>query len=95
MNLENTINNAKDVIVDFTQKVNELQTEFMQSNLYKIINNGLDFSLRMVLPDFIENDIIEIKDIMFENGLYDGVNECVSRIKEFGKTVLGLATRQF
>ena len=37
-------------------------------NLPKVANNALNFGLKAILPDFIEEDIIQIKDSFINEG---------------------------
>ena len=45
--------------------------DFLNSTLWKTINQGIDIGLRCTLPDLIENKIIEIKDNLIKYGLKD------------------------
>ena len=38
------------------------QTKDIKIDIGNLANTGLEFGLRAVLPDFIEDDIIDIKD---------------------------------
>lgn len=71
------------------------QNNFLQTNIGKIINTGLDIGLRYLLPDFIEDQIINIKDTMLENGFKEGVKEVVNSTIELGKSVKGIFTGEF
>ncbi len=71
------------------------QNNFLQTNIGKIINTGLDIGLRYLLPDFIEDQIINIKDSMLENGFKEGVKEVVNSTIELGKSVKGIFTGEF
>ncbi len=86
-NLSNNLNNN----VSLENK----QNNFLQTNIGKIINTGLDIGLRYLLPDFIEDQIINIKDTMLENGFKEGVKEVVNSTIELGKSVKGIFTGEF
>lgn len=86
-NLSNNLNNN----VSLEKK----QNNFLQTNIGKIINTGLDIGLRYLLPDFIEDQIINIKDTMLENGFKEGVKEVVNSTIELGKSVKGIFTGEF
>lgn len=86
-NLTNNLNN--DVSLE------KKQNNFLQTNIGKIINTGLDIGLRYLLPDFIEDQIINIKDTMLENGFKEGVKEVVNSTIELGKSVKGIFTGEF
>lgn len=73
----------------------ENQNQFLETTLGKTINNALDIGLRLILPDIIENQIIEIKDTLLESGLKDGVQKAIDISIEFGKSALGIVTGKF
>ena len=43
--------------------------EFLNSTLWKTINNGIDIGLRYVLPDLLEDEVIELKNNLINFGL--------------------------
>lgn len=73
----------------------EKQNSFLESTIGKIVNSALDIGLRMLLPDFIEEGVIEIKDALFEGGLKEGVQTAVDSAINLGKSVLGIFTGKF
>ena len=87
MQLENEINNNIDI-------KNE-QKNFLDSALGKTINVGIDIGLRAILPDLIENQIIDIKNALFENGLKEGIKTAIDSAIDFGKSALGIFTGNF
>ena len=44
----------------------ENQNKFLQTTLGKVINTGIDIGLRGVMPDMIEDQIIEIKNVLLK-----------------------------
>ena len=50
---------------------------FLNNILGKTINTAIDIGLRAVLPDLIENQIIDIKNSLLENGLKSGINTAI------------------
>lgn len=87
-NLEqnNNINNLE---------IEKEQKNFLETTLGKTINTGIDLGLRMLLPDLIENQVIEIKDTLFKEGLGEGIKKAVSSAVDFGKSALGIITGNF
>lgn len=73
----------------------ENQNTFLQSTLGKTINTTLDIGLRGILPDMIEEQIIEIKDILINNGLKEGIDSAIKVAIDFGKSALGIVTGKF
>jgi len=91
-NIEKNIDKGLDIL---DKNLSTLQTNFMESNLYGIVDTGINLGIKVLLPDIIEDQVIDIKDSIMENGLKEGVKEAVNTIKEFGKSILGLATGNF
>ena len=88
-NINNNLNNDNELIKE------EEQTNFIETGLGKTINFGLDLGLRALLPDFIEQQVIDIKDTILKNGFSDGVKKIVSSAIDFGKSALGIVTGKF
>ena len=95
MNLSDNLNNVLNNTLDLANNLSKMQQKFMESNLYGIFDGVLNIGIRAALPDLIEDDIINIKDNIMQNGIVDGVNEIVNNIKSFGKSTFGLITGNF
>ena len=87
-NIENNLNNNKLI-------KGEEQTSFIETTLGQTINFGLDIGLRALLPDFIEQQIIDIKDTLLKEGFSEGIKKVVSSAVDFGKSALGIVTGNF
>lgn len=79
---------------------NEIVTEkeqggFLNSTIGKVVNTAIDLGLRWILPDFIENQVIDIKNSLLENGLSEGINTAIEKGMELGKSVTGIFTGKF
>lgn len=91
MELANVLeNNIQNQLVN-----NETQNKFMQSTLGKVINIGLDAGIRALLPNLIENQVIDIKDEILQNGFSAGVKKAISSAIDLGKSALGMITGNF
>ena len=64
---------GQDIQLNLTNEKN--QNEFLNSTLWKTINNGIDIGIRYLLPDLIEEEIIELKDNLINFGLKDGIKK--------------------
>lgn len=87
MELTNTINN--DI------ELNNKQKSFFNSNLGKIVNTAIDVGLRSILPDMVENQVIDIKNALMENGINEGINVAVDKLVDFAKSAKGIVTGNF
>lgn len=91
MELTNTIENniSNELVTENTQN------KFLNSTLGKVINFGLDTGLRALLPDLIENQVIDIKDAILNNGFSAGIKKAISSAIDLGKSALGIVTGKF
>ena len=74
---------------------NITREDFLNSTLWKTINNGIDIGIRYVLPDFVEDEIIDLKNNLINFGLKDGIKKSIDSIIETGKQALGIVTGNF
>ena len=73
----------------------EEQKSFLETNLGQVINAGVDLGIRVVLPDFLEDDVIEIKDSIITDGFKDGIKTAIDNAIDMGKSFLGIFTGKF
>lgn len=71
------------------------QNSFLESTLGKVVDSALDVGLRMVLPDIIEDGVIEVKDALLQEGLKEGITTAIDGAVNLGKSVLGIFTGDF
>lgn len=85
LNLKNNLNNNLEIN----------QNNFLQSNLWSAINNGIDIGIRCILPDWAEDKIIDLKDNLINYGLKDGVSRSIKSVIDTGKSAIGIVTGNF
>ena len=91
MDLENNQN-----IENTNNLINEKeQNSFLESTLGKVINSAIDVGLRMLLPDFAEDGVIEVKNALFTGGLKEGIDTAINGAINMGKSILGIFTGKF
>lgn len=83
INLNNKVINEKE------------QNNFLTTTLGKTINAAVDIGIRTLLPDFLEEQIINLKDNLLNYGLKDGIQKTVSDTIELGKSAIGIFTGNF
>ena len=76
-------------------EIERSQNDFLQSNLGKVINTTLDIGLRYLLPDFIENEVINIKNAFISEGWEKGLNQILQEGINLGKSITGIFTGKF
>lgn len=73
----------------------EKQKSFLETNLGQVINGGIDLGLKALLPDIIEDEVIEIKDSIITDGFSAGIKTAINNVVDMGKSVLGIFTGKF
>ena len=86
-------NNNLDVENNLT--IENEQKGFLESTLGKTINAAVDIGIRALLPDFIDEQIINIKDNLLEYGLGDGIKKSIDDAIDLGKSAIGIFTGDF
>lgn len=89
----------KNIVQDLSKSLGdnllEAQKSFLESDIGKAINMAVDIGLKSVLPDLIEDQIIDIKDAILEQGFSEGIKEVINSGINFGKSALGIVTGKF
>ncbi len=91
MNIELEQNNKIENNLDVVNN----QNNFLDSMLWKTIDNGIDIGIRYILPDFIEDQIINLKDNLINYGLKEGISRSIKSAIDIGKSAIGIATGNF
>ena len=90
---ELNVNNKIDIINE--NEIYNKQKNFLESDLVKVINTAIDIGLKAVLPNLIENEVIDIKNIILEQGFSDGIKEILNSGIDAGKSLSGIVTGNF
>lgn len=93
--LENNIQNNLQSLELNNDVTVEKQNSFLESTLGKAINTGINLALRAVLPDLIESQVIEVKDVLLSQGLQEGIKTIVNSAVDLGKSAIGIFTGKF
>lgn len=90
-NLEknNNINLEKNLINENIQK------KFLETTLGKTINTAVDIGIRAILPNFVEDQVINIKDNLLNYGLKEGITKTIDDAIDLGKSAIGIVTGNF
>ncbi len=71
------------------------QNNFLTSTLGNVINTAIDLGLRWILPNFVEDQVIDIKNSLIKGGLKEGINTTLEKGIEIGKSLTGIFTGKF
>ena len=80
---------------DIELKNNKDQNNFLNTILGKAIDNGIDIGLRCILPNYLEEGIIELKDNLINYGLKNGISKSIESVIDTGKNIIGIITGDF
>ena len=89
MELVENINELGNKISNGIELIKE-QDNFLKTNIGQVINSAVDIGLKAFLPDFIENEIIDVKNSLIQGGLNEGINSAIDNAINIGKKALGL-----
>ena len=71
------------------------QKNFLETTLGKTINTAIDIGIRAILPDFIDDQVINIKNNLLKNGLKEGISKTIDDTIEIGTCTIGIVTGNF
>ena len=91
--MENNLNNTIEINNNLNNDVE--QKNFLETTLGKTINTGIDIGIRALLPDYIEEQIIDLKDNLVKYGLKDGIKKSIDDALNLGKSAIGIVTGNF
>lgn len=76
-------------------KLENLQNLFLNTTVGRIANSAIDIGLKIILPDYMENEVIEVKDALIEEGIKEGITTAVENAIEIGKKMIGMENLEF
>lgn len=91
--MENNLNNTIEINNNLNNEVE--QKNFLETTLGKTINTGIDIGIRALLPDYIEEQVIDLKDNLIKYGLKDGIKKSIDDALNLGKSAIGIVTGNF
>ena len=86
---------SNDIKIKNNLKIENEQNNFLESTLGKTINTGIDIGLRLLLPNYIEEQVIDLKDNLIKYGLKEGIKKSINDTLNIGKSALGIVTGNF
>ena len=101
MDINETKGNDIDISIENTNEIGKEivsekeQNSFLQSTLGKVINTGVDIGLRAILPNFLEDTVIDVKNALMGQGLKEGINTAINGAINIGKSAMGIFTGNF
>ena len=91
--MENILNNS--IELNNNLEIEKEQKNFLETTLGKTINTGIDIGIRALLPDYIEEQIIDLKDNLVKYGLKEGIKKSIDDAINIGKSAIGIVSGNF
>ena len=91
MEIDNNLTND----INLDNNLENKQNKFLESNLGKVINSGVDMGIRYLLPDLIEEEVIDVKDAIVNRGFKEGIKTAINSAVNMGKSIKGIFTGKF
>lgn len=91
--MENNLNNVIEIKKNLNNEIE--QNNFLETTLGKTINTGIDIGIRALLPDYIEGQIIDLKNNLIKYGLKEGIKKSIDDAINVGKSAIGIVTGNF
>jgi len=88
-------NNLNNNITNDVSNMVIAQNNFLQSNLGQVINGAVDIGIKALVPDVLEDGVINIKNAFINEGLSGGVKTAINEAVNLGKSILGIFTGDF
>ena len=85
MEIENEINN----------NIKIEKNNFFNNIIGQTIKSAIDIGLKAILPDLIENQVIDIKNALFKEGLQSGIDTAIDSVMHLKKSAEGIITGNF
>lgn len=89
LQLDNKIENQKNLVTE------KEQNHFLETTFGQVMNGAIDIGIRAILPNFLEDGIINVKNIFLKEGLAEGIQTIVKEGLNIGKSAIGIFTGKF
>lgn len=81
--------------MEIENEINLEKNNYLNNIIGKTINSAIDVGLRAILPNLIEEQVIDIKNALLENGIKSGIKTAVDSVIDFGKSAVGIFSGNF
>lgn len=85
----------KSEISSLNNEIYKNQINFLESDIGKVVNSAVDIGLKAILPNLIEDEIIDIKNAIISQGFKEGVKSAIDSALDMGKSMSGIVTGNF
>lgn len=75
--------------------LSENKNNFLESKLGQAVNSAIDSGLKVILPDKIEDEIIEIKESLIKGGIKEATSKAIEIAIDKGKKIINSSSDLF
>lgn len=95
--IENILDNFKNMNIkeNLEKSLKSAQETFLKSKLGQVINSAVDIGIKIALPDWLDDEIIEIKNSVLNEGFKEGIQMAIDKAIKVGKNLEGIVTGNF
>jgi len=76
-------------------KLEKEQNSFLKTTFGQVVNSGVNIGIRALLPDLIEDEVINIKDSLITDGFRAAISTAIEETTNLGKSLIGMVTGTF
>lgn len=87
--MENIINENLELKSN-SNNIETKQNNFLGKMIGNAINTAADMAIRAALPDFLEEQVINVKNNILNHGFKDGIKQTINDAIDLGKSAIGL-----
>ena len=80
---------------NISKEIDRNKNEFLDSTIGKIVDNTVNITIKALVPDIIDDQIINIKDAIMEGGFKEGLEEIKRTGTNFKESIKGIVTGEF
>lgn len=96
----NEIKNNSEIEKEVNKILNEVieqieQSEILHSKVGEAINSALDIGIRVICPNYLEEQVINLKNNFLNYGFKEGLNQTINDSINFGKSAMGIVNGNF
>lgn len=81
--------------LNIDENMNREKNDFLDSTMGKIINNSIDLVIKAIVPDIVDDQVINIKDAIIRGGFEEGIEELKRTGDNFKESIKGIVTGEF
>lgn len=81
--------------LEINENINKEKNDFFDTGVGKIIDNSIDLAIKAIVPNIIDDQVINIKNAILEGGFEEGIKELKNTGENFKESIKGIITGEF